>query len=276
MSGEQEAVADCSLQEPGDLGLHWFESDSVWNCVDSTQPCAELHCAANAVAHCDNCWLWHCLGHLGACGTCGRGPFCPVCATPINHTCIPRRPVPQDIYGFDAEPSITPSKKWTGEATTEARGLLANRGEELAVEPLYFYAMGKKYDIATMEEVRPPGLARRLPKKAPGKAGPSKEGEKRKEDDDDESLVWVSLEKTDRCPIGDVISDRDVKVSLGERGIARISSSEFFVRRVTELDAKAALKEILRALSSDWRDGSFIDDDIDSRVPPISPPISRW
>ena len=31
---------------------------------------------------------------------------------------------------------------------------------------------GKKYDIATMDEVRPPGPALRLPKKAPGKAGP--------------------------------------------------------------------------------------------------------
>ena len=55
------------------------------------------------------------------------------------------------------------------------------RGEEVAVEPLYFYAMfTRKYDIATMEEVKPPGPARRLPKQAPGQAGSSKEGEKKK------------------------------------------------------------------------------------------------
>ena len=128
---------------------------------------------------------------------------------------------------------------------------MANRGEELAVEPLYFYAMfGKKYDIATMQEVKFPVPARRLPKKSPGPAGSSKEGGKTKEDEDDESLVWVSSEKTDHCASGDVISEQDAKVTLGERGIAPISSSEFFVHRVAEVDAKAALKEI--SMSEFW------------------------
>ena len=127
--------------------------------------------------------------------------------------------VTQEIYSFDGEPSAASIKKWLAEGKSEARHLLANRGEEFAVEPLHFYAMVvKKYDIATMEEVKPPGPARRLPKKAPGQAGPSKEGEKKKEDEDDESLVWVSSEKTDHCAIGDVISEQDVKVTLGERG----------------------------------------------------------
>ena len=64
--------------------------------TDSTQPCSEPRCGAFAVGRCDNCWLYHCGAHLGPCATCGRGPFCPVCAIPINHTCMPRRPVPQD------------------------------------------------------------------------------------------------------------------------------------------------------------------------------------
>ena len=76
--------------------------------------------------------------------------------------------------------------------------------------------------------------------------------------------MCVLSEKTDHCAIGDVTSEQDVKVTLGERGIARISSSEFFVHRVAEVDAKAALQDILRPLSSDWRDASLIDDDIDA------------
>ena len=124
------------------------------------------------------------------------------------------------------------------------------------------------YVIGTMEDVQPPARGRRLPKKSAGKPGGSMDGDKPKDKDDDESLVWVSSEKTDHCAIGDVISDQDVKVTLGKRGIARISSSEFFVHCVAELDAKAALKDLLRALSSEWRDGSFIDDDIDARVLP--------
>ena len=75
--------------------------------TDSSQPCSELRCVAFVVGRCDNCWLWHCGAHLGPCATCGRGPFCPVCAIPINHTCMPRRPVPQDPHwagGVPAEP----------------------------------------------------------------------------------------------------------------------------------------------------------------------------
>ena len=45
---------------------------------------------------------------MGPCGACGRGPFCPVCATPINHTCIPRRPVPQDPPGANGAPAEPP------------------------------------------------------------------------------------------------------------------------------------------------------------------------
>ena len=101
-------------------------------------------------------------------------------------------------------------------------------------------------------------------------AGSSHDVARQKEDDDDESLVGVSSEKTYHCALGDVISEKDVKVTLGERGIARISSSEFFVHRVSEVDAKSALKEILRALASDWRDASFIDDDMHARVLPIA------
>ena len=65
---------------------------------DSSQPCSEPLCVAFAVGRCDNCWLWHCEAHLGPCAGCGRGPFCPVCAIPINHTCVPPRPVPQDPH----------------------------------------------------------------------------------------------------------------------------------------------------------------------------------
>ena len=106
--------------------------------------------------------------------------------------------------------------------------------------------------------MKPQGPARRLPKKAPGPAGSSKEGEKKKEDEDDESLVWVSSEKTDHCAMGDVISEQDVKVALGERGIACISSSEFFVHLVAEVHAKAAPREILRALSSEQVDAQVL------------------
>ena len=82
--------------------------------------------------------------------------------------------------------------------------------------------------------------------------------------------MWVSSEKTGHWAIGDVISEHDVKVTLGERRIARVSSSEFFVHRVAEVDAKAALKKIWHARSSDWLDASFIDDAIDTRVLPIA------
>ena len=89
---------------------HFLESRGTSDeaVTDSTQPCSELHCRAFAVGHCDNCWLWHCGAHLGPCGACGRGPFCPVCATPINHTCIPRRPVPQDPPGANGAPADPP------------------------------------------------------------------------------------------------------------------------------------------------------------------------
>ena len=42
-----------------------------------------------------------------------------------------------------------------------------------------------------------------------------------------------------------VISEKEVKVAFGESGIACISSSEFFVHRVSEVDAKSALEEFL-------------------------------
>ena len=49
--------------------------------------------------------------------------------------------VTREIYGFDGEPSAASIKKWLVEGKAEARRLLANRGEELSVEPLFLYAM---------------------------------------------------------------------------------------------------------------------------------------
>jgi hypothetical protein len=96
--------------------------------TDSSQPCSELRCVAFVVGRCDNCWLWHCGAHLGPCATCGRGAFCPVCAIPINHTCMPRSPVPQDPHwagGVPAEPlrnAIAGSAASVGQDTVSSGG----------------------------------------------------------------------------------------------------------------------------------------------------------
>ena len=65
-------------------------------CKIASQPCQENGCDNAADIHCSNCWDWFCDHHLGLCLTCERGWFCPICQVPINHTCRPTRPVPED------------------------------------------------------------------------------------------------------------------------------------------------------------------------------------
>ena len=55
----------------------------------ATAPCANHGCVRLSVDMCGNCNMHYCASHLWMCATCRRGPFCDVCVTPINHTCVP-------------------------------------------------------------------------------------------------------------------------------------------------------------------------------------------
>ena len=77
-------------------------------------------------------------------------------------------------------------------------------------------------------------------------ATPRKEPKPACDEDAFESQVWMSMEKTAHTAVGDIIDDADVQMAIGVRGVAQLSSSEFFVYRVDECRAKDALREILR------------------------------
>ena len=61
----------------------------------ATAPCANYGCSRQSVDMCGNCNLHYCASHFWRCGTCRRGPFCDVCVTPVNHSCVPDREPPQ-------------------------------------------------------------------------------------------------------------------------------------------------------------------------------------
>ena len=100
-------------------------------------------------------------------------------------------------------------------------------------------------------------------------ATPRKEPKPACDEDAFESQVWMSMEKTAHTAVGDIIDDADVQMAIGVRGVAQLSSSEFFVYRVDECRAKDALREILRAMVTEWREAGLVDEDVDARVLPI-------
>ena len=112
--GRAAAVAAIAAQERGASGslVNEFsfslsldgESVSVqeWasiaielQCARATAPCANYGCSRQSVDLCGNCKLHYCAQHFWRCGTCRRGPFCDVCVTSVNHTCVPDREPPR-------------------------------------------------------------------------------------------------------------------------------------------------------------------------------------
>ena len=63
--------------------------------------------------------------------------------------------------------------------------------------------------------------------------------------------VWLAVEKTDPCAIGDIIDPVNVVTALGARGIARLSFSKVCVQCFDELGHKDIFRESLRRLASD-------------------------
>ena len=153
-------------------------------------------------------------------------------------------------------------------AKAESSRLLGVKGEELEAPFKRFLLSGKWLDMdkGFKEADAVPG--RRLPGKTPSGAGAKAKADVPVDGLDDK--VWVSLEKTDHCNPGDVITDADVKSAVGDRGVAMISSSQFFVMQVDDAGHLKFLKEIAARMTGDWRDSELVDSDVDARVLPIN------
>ena len=101
---------------------------------------------------------------------------------------------------------------------------------------------------------------RRLPGKTPSSSGP-RSGAAAPADGLDVK-VWVCLEKTDHSNPGDVIADADVKSAVGDRGVAMISSSQFFVVQVDDAGHQKHFKEVAVRMSGDSCDAEVVDSDV--------------
>ena len=130
---ELEAVADCSLLEPGHWALLWFEGDTVWHqrllLWPSKRDKSFFVCVTPDEQIYEEAFL-ETDPEIFAIRSFG-------CRIFSDHP----PEITQEIYGFEGEPSAASIKKWLAEGKLEARRLLANRGEKFAVEPLYFYVM---------------------------------------------------------------------------------------------------------------------------------------
>ena len=256
-------VDDCRLLEPGHWALLWFDGDDVWHQRLLLWPSRRDKSRFVCVTPDEEIY---------------EEPFLEV--DPLNHSIASygldgrlSRPsgLRQDVYGFDEEPSKDDILGWLEIGRAEGQRLLAAAGETLRVEPEFWMWGGfKKGDINSLEDVGGGSPQHRLPKKGPSGPSPKKEGKPVDANDDFiESQIWMSMEKTAHSAVGDIIGEADVVMSVGLRGIARVSSSEFFVYHIDEAKAKEALQEILRAMVAEWRDASWVDEDVDARVLPI-------
>ena len=176
----------------------------------------------------------------------------------------------QGIYDFDGAPSLDQVKEWMRVARAESRKVLASRGEELAEDPrVWIGSDGKRYVLPGFAEVKQ-GPSHRIPRKQQQALPAGDDGGAGNEEEEIVGeTVWLALEKTEHGNPGDVIADASVQTAVGNHGVARISSSVFFVVKVGEAGHKSSFKDVAKVLCSDWRDASVIDDDVDARVLPI-------
>jgi hypothetical protein len=177
----------------------------------------------------------------------------------------------QEVYDFEPVPLLDDIKKWMEAAKAESKRLLRVKGEELESSLNRFLltsagGSSKWLDMDNGYKDADAVPGRRLPGKGPS-SGP-RAGASAPVDGLD-AKVWVCLEKTDHSNPGDVIADADVKSAVGDRGVAMISSSQFFVLQVDDARHSKHLKRAASQMTGDWRDAEVVDSDVDARVLPI-------
>ena len=184
---------------------------------------------------------------------------------------------PQDqhheVYDFEPPFLLDDIRKWMDTAKAESKRLLREKGEELVSSFNRFLLAGKWLDMDNGFKDADDVPFRRLPGKTPSSSGPKPGGSAPADGLD--VKVWVSLEKTDHCNPGDVIADADVKSAVGDRGVAMISSSQFFVVQVDDAGHQKFFKEVAVRMIGDWRDSELVDTEVDARVLPINNQTGR-
>ena len=162
------------------------------------------------------------------------------------------------------------------DAQTQVRDERARARTVLHSAPIYWH--GDNCKPRTLETLKRLVLRLTIQRASHEQGQPEAESDP-EVDDVPEKCVWLSLEKTTHCEAGDAIDEKHVVVLHAERGVGRISSSNFFAKRFQEAGHKGLSAESIKMMNDEWREevgARVLPEDLFVRFRDVDPEEDAW